>query len=121
MAIIYSLFTGGQQCRGGIYCLQPNAPKSWRYRPRTSGLNLVVASIVLWNTVYLERAVTAFRRNGQTVSDEMLTHLSPLKREYINLTGDYHWRKDAGLGNRKLPPPQNQPPASQRHSLTCNF
>ena len=60
-------------------------------RHRASGLNLVVASIVLWNTVYLERAVAAIRRNGQTISDEMLTHLSPLKWEHINLTGDYHW------------------------------
>jgi hypothetical protein len=31
-------------------------------------------------------------------------HLSPLKWEYINLTGDYQWRKDAGLRNRKLRP-----------------
>jgi TnpA family transposase len=28
-------------------------------RYRASGLNLVVAAIVLWNTVYLERAVQA--------------------------------------------------------------
>lgn len=79
-------------------------------RHRASGLNLVVASIVLWNTVYLERAVAAIRRNGQTISDEMLTHLSPLKWEHINLTGDYHWRKDAGLGNRKLRPLRTSPP-----------
>ena len=64
----------------------------------------MVAAIVLWNTVYLERAVVAIRRNGQTISDETLTHLSPLKWEHINLTGDYHWRKDAGLGNRKVRP-----------------
>ena len=73
-------------------------------RHRASGLNLVVAAIVLWNTVYLERAVAAIRRNGQTISDETLTHLSPLKWEHINLTGDYRWRKDAGLGNRTLRP-----------------
>lgn len=30
-------------------------------RHRASGLNLVVAAIVLWNTVYLERAVMGFR------------------------------------------------------------
>ena len=52
-------------------------------RHRASGLNLVVAAIVLWNTVYLERAVAAIRRNGQTISDETLTHLSPLKWEHI--------------------------------------
>src|ERR1700681_1589619 len=32
-------------------------------RHRASGLNLVVAAIVLWNTVYLERAVAAIRQN----------------------------------------------------------
>ena len=90
-------------------------------RHRASGLNLVVAAIVLWNTVYLERAVAAIRRNGQTISDETLTHLSPLKWEHINLTGDYRWRKDAGLGNRTFTSPQNQPFPGQRLSLTCNF
>ena len=73
-------------------------------RHRASGLNLVVAAIVLWNTIYLERAVAAIRETGQAVSDETLAHLSPLKWEHINLTGDYHWRKDAGLRNRKLRP-----------------
>lgn len=73
-------------------------------RHRASGLNLVVAAIVLWKTVYLERAVAAIRQNGQAVSDEALAHLSPLKWEHINLTGDYHWRKDAELQNRKLQP-----------------
>jgi TnpA family transposase len=70
-------------------------------RHRASGLNLVVAAIVLWNTVYLEQAVAAIR---QIVSDETLSHLSPLKWEHINLTGDYHWRKDAGLQDGKLRP-----------------
>ena len=79
-------------------------------RHRASGLNLVVASIVLWNTVCLERADAAIRRNEQPISDEVLTHLSPLKWKHINLTGDYHWRKDAGLGNRKLPPLRTSPP-----------
>ena len=69
-----------------------------------SRLNLVVAAIVLWNTVYLERAVAAIRQTGQVVADESLAHLSPLKWEHINLTGDYHWRKDAGLRNRKSRP-----------------
>ena len=73
-------------------------------RHRASGLNLVVAAIVLWNTVYLERAVAAIRQTGQTISDEAIAHLSPLKWEHINLTGYYHWRKDAGLRSRKSRP-----------------
>jgi hypothetical protein len=73
-------------------------------RHRACGLNLVTADIVLWNTVYLERAITVIRAGGQVVSDEALAHLSPLKWEHINLTGDYHWRKDAGLRNGRLRP-----------------
>src|ERR1035437_2631549 len=73
-------------------------------RHRASGLNLVVAAIVLWNTVYLERAVAAIRQTGQVVAAEALAPLPPLKWEHINLTGDYHWRKDAGLRNRKSRP-----------------
>jgi hypothetical protein len=79
---------------------------------RASGLNLVVAAIVLWNTVYLERAVAAMREGGATVSDDTLAHLSPLKWEHINLTGDYHWRKDAGLRNRRLRPLRRSVPLS---------
>ena len=87
-------------------------------RHRACGLNLVVAAIVLWNTVYLERAVAAIRQTGQIVPDETLAHLSPLKWEHINLTGDYHWRKDAGLRNRNCGP---SGPAKWPDSLACNF
>jgi TnpA family transposase len=59
-------------------------------RYRASGLNLVVAAIALWNTVYLERSISALRRR-QPVDDVLLEHLSPLGWEHINLTGDYIW------------------------------
>ena len=74
---------------------------------RASGLNLVVAAIVLWNTVYLDRAVQALRDRGQMIPEALLVHLSPLKWEHINLTGDYHWRRDGGLRNRKSRPLRN--------------
>jgi hypothetical protein len=55
---------------------------------RCSGLNLLVTAIILWNTRYLEHAVTALR---ETEADQLLAHLSPLGWEHINLTGDYVW------------------------------
>jgi hypothetical protein len=58
---------------------------------KASGLNLVVAAIVLWNTVYLEQAVAALERQGTPVPADCLPHLSPLGWEHINLTGDYLW------------------------------
>lgn len=57
---------------------------------RTSGLNLLVAAIVLWNTRYLERAVEQVRREID-IPDDYLQYLSPLGWEHINLTGDYIW------------------------------
>ena len=47
-------------------------------RYRASGLNLVVAAIVLWNTVYLKRAVRVLPDSGKDVDDKLLPHLSPL-------------------------------------------
>ncbi len=58
---------------------------------RASGLNLLVAAIVLWNTRHLEAAVE--RARGEIdVPDEYLRYLSPLGWEHINLTGDYIWK-----------------------------
>ncbi len=67
-------------------------------RYRASGLNLVVAAIVAWNTVYLERSVNALREN-QAVDDDLLQYLSPLGWEHINLTGDYVWSQSKKVEN----------------------
>ena len=58
-------------------------------RHRASGLNLVVAAIILWNTVYLERAVSAMRAQGYPIDDALLKHVAPIHWNHINLTGDY--------------------------------
>jgi len=65
---------------------------------RASGLTLVTAAIVLWNTVYLARALDASRRRGETVPDALLAHIAPLGWQHINLTGDYLWDADAAVG-----------------------
>ncbi len=58
---------------------------------RGNGPNLVVAAIILWNTVYIERVVNELRRRGHCIPDELLPYLSPLTWQHINLTGDYIW------------------------------
>src|SRR5690242_3933730 len=63
-------------------------------RYRASGLNLVVAAIILWNTVYLGRAVQALRAAGEVIDEDLLQHVSPLGWEHINLTGDYSWQSN---------------------------
>jgi TnpA family transposase len=58
---------------------------------RASGLNLLVAAIILWNTRYLETAVETLRTAGRPVPDDLLRHVAPLGWEHVSLTGDYTW------------------------------
>lgn len=60
-------------------------------RHRASGLNLVSAAIILWNTVYLGRAAEYLRQQGRVIEDDLLSHAAPLGWEHISLTGDYLW------------------------------
>jgi hypothetical protein len=58
---------------------------------RASGLSLITAAIVHWNTVYLHRAVQHSRALGAAIPDDLLAHVAPLGWEHIALTGDYVW------------------------------
>jgi hypothetical protein len=73
-------------------------------RHRASGLNLLVAAIILWNTTYLQRAVDHLRNQGHDPAPGDLAHLSPLGWEHINLTGDYHWETSPTLGPDQFRP-----------------
>jgi TnpA family transposase len=69
---------------------------------RANGLNLVVAAIILWNTVYMEHAVKTLRQQGRRIPDELLSHIAPLLWEHINLTGDYIWKPLSGGSDTSL-------------------
>jgi TnpA family transposase len=62
---------------------------------RASGLNLVTAAIVYWNTLYMGRAVEHLRAAGHSAPDHLLAHTAPLGWTHISLTGDYLWREPA--------------------------
>ena len=71
---------------------------------RASGLNLVIASIVWWNSTYMADAVDHLRSAGELVSDELLAHTSPVGWEHIAFSGDFLWDRAAALplGRRPL-------------------
>src|SRR6202166_5057930 len=73
-------------------------------RHRASGLNPLVAAIILWNTTYLQRAVDHLRIQGYHPASGDLAHLSPLGWEHINLTGDYRWDTSPTLGPDEFRP-----------------
>ena len=83
-------------------------------RHRASGLNLLVAAIILWNTTYLQRAVDHLRDQGHHPAPNDLAHLSPLGWEHINLTGDYHWDTSPTLG-----PDEFRPLRTHAHDFTA--
>jgi hypothetical protein len=63
-----------------------------------------VAAIILWNTVYLSRAIQGLKAHGLSVGDNLLEHLSPLGWEHINLTGDYVWRQNRRVESGNFDP-----------------
>jgi TnpA family transposase len=70
---------------------------------RASGLSLITAAIVHWNTVYLDCAVQHLRARGVITPDNLLVHVAPLGWEHIALTGDYIWNdSNPGTGFRPL-------------------
>ena len=74
------------------------------HRYRASGLNLLTAAIVLWNTVYLAKAVEELDIQEDVFENKLLQHVAPLGWEHVNLTGDYVWdaSQTEGPGLRPL-------------------
>ncbi|MDR3592441.1 MAG: Tn3 family transposase [Negativicutes bacterium] len=46
---------------------------------------------MLWNTMYLSRAVAELRASGEDIADDLLAHIAPLGWEHISFNGDYIW------------------------------
>lgn len=68
---------------------------------RASGLNLVIAAIVYWNSTYIADAVRHLRASGQAVDPELLPHSSPVGWEHIAFSGDFLWDRAAERTRRK--------------------
>lgn len=80
--------------------IRDGKPENQSYR--ASGLTLLTAAISLWSTVYMERAIDALKCKGLKINQQLLSHLSPLGWEHINLTGDYIWKSNRILASGKF-------------------
>ena len=81
-------------------------------------LNLAVAAISLWNTVYLGRAADELRSRGETMPDELLAHIAPLGWEHIAFNGDYVWPAEPLVNAFR---PLRNPPAGFLDSLAYDL
>jgi hypothetical protein len=52
-------------------------------------LGLVLNSVVLWTTVYLDAAVRQLRTQGYPVLEEDMARLSPFVRQHLGVHGTY--------------------------------
>jgi hypothetical protein len=50
---------------------------------------LVVNAIVLWNTMYMDTALSQLRAEGMEVKPEDVARLSPLIHKHMNFQGRY--------------------------------
>ena len=66
-----------------------------------SGLNLVIAAIVYWNSTYIADAVRHLRTSGTAIAPELLAHTSPVGWEHIAFSGDFLWDRAAERVRRK--------------------
>jgi TnpA family transposase len=68
---------------------------------RASGLNLVIAAIVFWNSTYIADAVAHLHEIGEPALDAWLPHTSPLSWEHISLSGDFLWDRAAATAEKR--------------------
>ena len=67
-------------------------------------LGLVVNTIVLWNTRYMDLVLDQLRAGGNVLQDEDIKRLSPLVHEHINLHGRYYFGVTEAVQRGELRP-----------------
>jgi Tn3 transposase DDE domain len=62
---------------------------------QTGALGLVLNALVLFNTRYMDAAVTQLRADGREVRDKDVARLSPFVRHHVNVLGGYSFQLPA--------------------------
>lgn len=65
-------------------------------------LGLITNAVILWNTIYIEKAVNYLKQTDFLVRDEDIAKLSPLGHSHLNVLGDYSFKLQDNVGNGKL-------------------
>ena len=88
-----------------------------RYREgqedQLGALGLVVNAMVLWNTLYMEAALTQVREEGLAVQAADVARLSPLVHKHINFQGRYSFALSEAVARGELRPLRNPDESSE--------
>lgn len=69
--------------------------KDWQNQlQRASCLNILLNIIVIWNTVYLQKAVDYIKESKGGLDETLLKHVSPLNWGHIQLYGKYYFNSN---------------------------
>ena len=89
-------------------------------RYRASVLNLTIAAIVLWNTIYLGHAVAELRAEGETLPDKLLVHIAHTSASMATTSGHPN-RSSGGFGRCEIrAPPFSMPLSVQIWNRFCD-
>ena len=72
-----------------------------RYREGQE-LGLVKNAVVLWNTMYMQKALDKLRQNGLVVNDEDVARLSLLQHKHVNVLGYYSFKLSEEIVSEEL-------------------
>jgi len=79
-----------------------------RYREgqedQLGALGLALNVVVLWNTIYMNAALTQLRKEGHPMRDEDVAHLSPLIYKHINMLGRYSFAVPEAVARGEMRP-----------------
>jgi len=65
-------------------------------------LNLVTNIVIIWNTLYMSKAVQQLREEGSPIDDADLKHIWLTPSGHLNVYGRYQFNLDEVRKNRKL-------------------
>ena len=63
---------------------------------RASCLNILLNIVVIWNTVYLQKAIE-YKREIGGIDETLLPHISPLNWTHVQLYGRYFFKPESSL------------------------
>lgn len=67
-----------------------------------SSLGLIVNTIIVWNTRYMQAAIEKLRKDGEIINNADIRRLSPLGYEHINIVGKYSFNLSEELAKGGL-------------------
>jgi len=67
-------------------------------------LGLVVNVLVLWTTLYMDRALAQLRAQGAPIDEDDVARLSPLGTHHINVLGRYHFALPEAIARGEFRP-----------------